>query len=445
MNLTELQLNRNLYKTEPQTSETLGAGDVASNLSPTPSSAIASGNSVTDINTNAEQLNGEVIAPGSIPVTTFDISDLGWIQTCVFSVTDADTVAWTSGVFTSAKGVSYSISAGNTGNMTAQNYIYLNINASLTAYQVTTTQSNIIGPGKVLIAVAQNGSVNASYALTQTIQVVANNIVANTLSAISANMGLLTAGQIIVVSGGNTVALDPSGTNVIYSGPTGAPNFYVSPTGYASAIGFSSLNMKTYTCFETSTRFTPTLAGNGVNIYATSGLTQETSATVTSSAAITWRVSQEVFGGSPTFSVALYMANLNSGSGGGGGFYGLGNPTITGAGITFTSLSFCGFYFQKSGSTITVYAVQNSSTLSYSSTTLTTVVTGDSFDGIIKMNGSTSVDYYYRKNGGAVSTKTTISTLVPTSFATGVTTFGVTNVGSAVDFQITVLSSSYER
>jgi len=419
MNLTELQLNRNLYKTEPQTSETLGAGDVASNLSPTPSSAIASGNSVTDINTNAEQLNGEVIAPGSIPVTTFDISDLGWIQTCVFSVTDADTVAWTSGVFTSAKGVSYSISAGNTGNMTAQNYIYLNINASLTAYQVTTTQSNIIGPGKVLIAVAQNGSVNASYALTQTIQVVANNIVANTLSAISANLGSITAGEINI---NNNAMIDSS--------------------GYGTFIGIASLNLKAYTNFENSGRFvltgatvTPTFGNNGMVVAP--------GAVATNWSRALWWVTNFVFSNRASFTCG-FAALSGFSAGDGVGFVGLGDMTMTGSGVTETGKNYCGFEIKKSSGVTTIIAVQcdGGGTVTFSGT-LVTVVDNDTVELFLRIT-ATGINYYTRLNGASISSVTTLTATVPTGAENNIC-FETTNKGSANNFQIQYQCAAYEH
>lgn len=210
MELTELQFNRQLYKTQPQTTETLEAGDVAVNVTPPPSTTIASGNSVYDVNTNAEQINGDVITPGTIPPSTLNIAVWGWTQTCVFTSVDTDTVSWGSGTFTSANGDSYSISAGTTGNMSARTYIYLDINISTTAYQITTSVTGPVGLGKVLIAVCENETVAATYNLVQASQVVADNILVNSLSAISADLGTITAGSINI---NNKAEIDSSGVS----------------------------------------------------------------------------------------------------------------------------------------------------------------------------------------------------------------------------------------
>lgn len=193
------------------------------------------------------------VLSGLIAQGNLNVADRGWTQTSAFSVTDADTVAWGAGTFTSADGTAYTISAGNTGNMTAKTYIYLDTAVSTTAYQTTTTSTTAVGIGKVLIAIAQNATTEATYKVMQgqggenidaanivagsitaneiaANTIVAGNIVAGTitgneiaastitsgklsvtlLSAISANLGTITAGSInindvfTVDSSGNT-------------------------------------------------------------------------------------------------------------------------------------------------------------------------------------------------------------------------------------------------
>lgn len=249
MELSELLLSRNLYRDNAQTVETKDSSFVAidsTEVEPTP---IASGGAAQDINTGNVTINGGQITPGSIPASVLDVSNWGWGQTCVFSSTDLDTVSWSAGVFKSADGNSYSISAGNTGNMSAKTYIYLSLLDSTTTYLTTTTPGTSVGIGKVLVAVAQNGAVAATYNLSEATQIVGDNILANTinasklsvgqLSAITADMGSLTAGNISVVNGGNTIGFTPLGANAIFSGPTGTPTFRVTPAGVLTATGAS--------------------------------------------------------------------------------------------------------------------------------------------------------------------------------------------------------------
>lgn len=161
----------------------------------------------------------------SVPNTTAtDISLLGASHSLVFSVTDSDTIAWASGTINLSNGRSFSISSGNTGNMSALTYIYLDPGVSSTVLQTTTTFSTAIGANKRLIGTAQNNTVTASFipfdggqplidgANIGSLSIVAGNIAASTitagklsvsqLSAITADMGAITAGTITVSSSG---------------------------------------------------------------------------------------------------------------------------------------------------------------------------------------------------------------------------------------------------
>lgn len=182
---------------------------------------------------------------GSINSAQVNIASRGWMFNGLFSVTDSNTVQWTSGTLTLADGTTYSIVSGNTGNMSAINYIYLDIGASVTVLQVSTTASNAVGDGKILVAVAEDNTTEAVFQVfggtgglsvdaTDIVagSIVAANIASNTitaseiasntitaseidaatitatemsvsqLSAITANMGSITSGDIVIDSSG---------------------------------------------------------------------------------------------------------------------------------------------------------------------------------------------------------------------------------------------------
>jgi hypothetical protein len=88
---------------------------------------------------------------------TLPIASRGWSHNLEFSATDNDTVAWAAGTITTAGGVgSYSIDAGDTGNMAAITYVYLDTAVSTTVLQTTTSAANAVGTNKILIAVCEN-------------------------------------------------------------------------------------------------------------------------------------------------------------------------------------------------------------------------------------------------------------------------------------------------
>lgn len=226
MNLKELFLDRFLYRDNEQDSGTKDSAFIAADSSEEEPVSIPAGGAAQDINTGNVGIDGSQIESGTL---NLDVSSYGWGQTCAFSSTDLNTVSWGSGTFTSASGDSYSIGAGNTGNMSAKTYIYLDLNVSSTAYQITTVSATAVGIGKVLIAVAENAADDATYALSEAEQIVTDNIVANSidaskmnvgqLSAISADVGTLTAGNItgLTVTGG-TIRTATSGARVQMTG-----------------------------------------------------------------------------------------------------------------------------------------------------------------------------------------------------------------------------------
>ncbi len=195
---------------------------------------------------SGSSLNGTYLLSNTVTSAKVNLAARGWTQTSAFSVTDSDTVAWGSGTFTASDGTAYSISSGNTGNMAAKTYVYLDIGTSTTAYQTSTTASDAVGDGKVLIAVAQNntteatfqvfggnGGLNIDAASIVAGSITANEIAASTitagklsvtqLSAITANMGAITAGTLTIdtsgyVCGGQTDYNTGTGFFLGYSG-----------------------------------------------------------------------------------------------------------------------------------------------------------------------------------------------------------------------------------
>lgn len=106
---------------------------------------------------------GALAAEDSVTPALADISLQGWTYSGAFSSSDKDTVAWAVGTLTNSAGTSYSISGSNTGNMASRTYIYFDAGVSTTAFQTTTTVATAVGTNKILIAVAQNGSAQASF------------------------------------------------------------------------------------------------------------------------------------------------------------------------------------------------------------------------------------------------------------------------------------------
>lgn len=177
------------------------------------------------------------ITGGSVLSAVLNTSVMRATSDIVFSVTDNDTIAWTSGSIRNAAGTVYSIVSGNTGNMAALSYLYLDTAVSLTVLQITTSYSTAVGDGKILVATAQNQAAGGAYCIpflgqapliNGAAQINASSILAaqisvSQLSAITANLGTITAGTITLdtagyIRGGATDYLTGVGIFFGYSG-----------------------------------------------------------------------------------------------------------------------------------------------------------------------------------------------------------------------------------
>ena len=150
------------------------------------------------------------------------LSIQGWTSNLTFSATDNNTVAWTSGSIILTDGTTFTIDAGNTGNMAAVTYIYFDKAVSLTVLQTTTIVATSVGGNKILIAVAQDvgdatkgatfqvfGGKGGSGQLVTADNIAADAITANELAANSID-GMTITGAVIKNQTG-TVVIDDIG------------------------------------------------------------------------------------------------------------------------------------------------------------------------------------------------------------------------------------------
>jgi len=177
------------------------------------------------------------ITNGTIDVSAENITDgmslFGWTSSFTFSASDYNTVAWTGGDIKLADGTTFSIDAGNTGNMTALTYIYLDKSVSETVLQITTTAADSVGLNKILVGVAKNNTDTASKAQFQVfggsggVLLTVDNIAANSAST---NQLISNTAQIkdAIITSAKIVSLDAdvintgtlTGINVISSSGT---------------------------------------------------------------------------------------------------------------------------------------------------------------------------------------------------------------------------------
>ena len=203
------------------------------------------------ITTNTGSVISTGYLSGLVSPANIALAERGWVQTCAFSMLDADTVQWGAGTFTATDGTAYSISAGNTGNMAAKTYIYLDITTSTTTYQVTTTPTAVLGTFTVFVAVAQNGTVEPTWEVLQSqggkninaAEIVAGSITANEIAA-----NTITAAQIstLIINAGKVTASYLTADNITTGTLTAITVQTASGTGQRVIISQADNTLKFY-------------------------------------------------------------------------------------------------------------------------------------------------------------------------------------------------------
>lgn len=221
------------------------------------------------------QYDGTDILLDAVNLTNANITSIGagtepsiqgWQSNIVVTASDYNTVAWSTGSIILTDGTTYTISAAsNTGNMTASTtyYIYFDKNVSETALQVSTTASNAVGAGKILMAVAQAATDTTKDAAYQVFggsggfnklmtadsiasnTITANEIATNTITANEINLVNLFSEQIQIQSTGNihqgfTTFNPASGQGFILGSDGGSPAFLIGDIDNSKYFNYNS-------------------------------------------------------------------------------------------------------------------------------------------------------------------------------------------------------------
>jgi len=216
-------------------------------------------------------------------------------------------------------------------------------------------------------------------------------------------------------AGASWNVLTSDGTNFVSSAPVAARNLLYS-------FGSS---------FETAGRF---VTGSGANVtvtFGTAGLKYALATSTTAAASRQYYIADpsfsnkfDIYAGSPSFGFTFEPNTLTNSL-----WYGVlwfEEPNWQGSAFDNSNT----IWFRILGGTV-VGIVSTSATSSVVTSTLTTLATGDSLQAQLYVNGTTSVDFYYRKNGGALTWPTTLTTTLPTANGNEYIVFGGNGQSSA--------------
>jgi len=172
------------------------------------------------------------ISTGTITAGLLKTGGQAFSHNLEFSSTDANTVSWTAGTIKTADETAYSIDAGNTGNMTARTYIYLDKSVSETVLQTSTSYDAPLGDNRIPIATAEDGTNNAIFTVFQGgggVFISGGMIAAHTISATQLYSSYIVVGGaasdinsgVTTISGGkitaNTLVLSGTATDFDYA------------------------------------------------------------------------------------------------------------------------------------------------------------------------------------------------------------------------------------
>ena len=214
-----------------------------------------------------------------------------------------------------------------------------------------------------------------------------------------------------------TGATGPTGD----TGPTGATgpaSTVTGPTGPTGPTGSSAINRHTLfsTIFETSARFTSTAIGGGSAIFNTSGLTLASGAgagdSIVSTLLIMTGTATTIFAGNPFVSFNLMPVISTDHE----SIVAIGVQQTFSSGVAVMTLRHIGFLIKRVASgACNVYATQADGTTENRSGVLTTInpAGGDILELSFQVNGTSSVDYYWSLNHGAMSTATNLTSNMP--------------------------------
>lgn len=193
------------------------------------------------------------------------------------------------------------------------------------------------------------------------------------------------------------------------------------------------------------TRDQGTNLSGGTRTYTVDGLVLTTNTTSGGGASVVTEFTVNssklsVFAGSPIFSATFGVSTIGTT----GAFYvGIGSVTINPAPMVFTP-SHIGFKVLIVAGVATLYGTQSDGTESTTSA-LTTLTTSDIVDVFAIVSGTTSVTYYYRKNGGTMSAGEALTTNIPTADSGRYFMGAISNNASVTNSVVTIDHYNYER
>ena len=233
------------------------------------------------------------------------------------------------------------------------------------------------------------------------------------------------------------------------AGSTGATG-YTGYTGYSGPAG-SGLTVSFSTSFETAARFGVDLNTGTTSVsYGNSGFFMSVGSTSGGAYSLVYYMhgststNFKAFANNPSFRIGMTVRSAGANSGP-QVYVGIGTVANAAAGHTFTN-NHIGFKLVNTGSAYTLYATNANGSTETATSMVTGLVNNDELELMCDFTTGTSANFYYRLNGGSLSSATTNSTNLPLSSANAVALqFSISSTNVSGVNSVEIASTQYFR
>lgn len=200
------------------------------------------------------------------------------------------------------------------------------------------------------------------------------------------------------------------------------------------------------TIFESVSRFTDSSTGVGTAVVGVNGLNCDSGVTALAGSGMI-KTRRGIGDDLIVNSIAGCMVRLDIKGTAGEIFFSLGDLTALSSGQVDYTKKHIGFKVYWNAGTANLHATQGDGTTENASSSLTTVAVNDTLELYFKINGSSSVDYYWSKNGSAFSSATNLTSNMPTAAGSQTETIslGLTNLQGTSESAAVFDSAYYQR
>lgn len=346
------------------------------------------------------------------------------------------TFAGTAGLLSDADYLTVSASGANADLLIGQPTGTFNVGRIQLSY------SGSVNDARVILVPANGTSGNRTITIPNTTDTLVGKATTDTLTNKTATGATNTLTASLLKSATTEVSVSaataPSSGQVLTATSSTAATWQTPTIAFSPTITYS-------TFFEGAGRFA-TVNSGGTGSFGVTGINISTSATGNRYAGYgsgngSIAGPKNPYDGTPTMNSSFQISTIGT-----AGFFmvSVGTP-ISGGGVDANHAHF-GFKVEfTAGPTATLYGSQANGTTESKTSALTTLTNTDVVEVCARKNSTTSIDYYWQKNGGGWSSASNVTTNLPSGSDTEWFSGHVNNASTATTNTVQVFAFTYQR